>query len=45
MSSKYDIPYRKDRNNHGGGLLYIYSQRTADAMFFDSINKKYRKGS
>ena len=21
MSSKYDIPYRKNRTNHGGGLL------------------------
>ena len=21
MSSKYNIPYRKDRTNHGGGLL------------------------
>ena len=25
MSSKYDIPYRKDRTNHGGGLLMYLS--------------------
>ena len=25
MSSKYDIPYRKDRTNHGDGLLmYLF---------------------
>ena len=27
MSSKYDIPYSKDRTNHGGGLLmYLYCE-------------------
>ena len=82
MSSKYDIPYRKDRINHGGGLLMylscepaytrvigmmifwneslwvginvnrdiyliglFYSQRTADAIFFDSINKIIEKAN
>ena len=25
MSSTYDIPYRKDRTNHGGGLLMYLS--------------------
>ena len=25
MSSKYDIPYRKDGTNHGGGLLMYLS--------------------
>ena len=80
MSSKYDIPYRKDRTNHGGGLLMylscelahtriigletfwneslwveikvnrdiyliglFYSPRTADAIFFDSLNKNIEK--
>ena len=80
MSSKYDIPYRKDRTNHSGGLLMylscelahtriigletlwneslwveikvnrdiyliglFYSPRTADAIFFDSLNKNIEK--
>ena len=80
MSSKYDIPYRKDRTNHGGGLLMylscglahtrmidsetfwnesiwveiklnwesyliglFHSPRTADAVFFDSLNKNIEK--
>ena len=80
MSSKYDIPYRKDRTNHGGGLLMyfsselaytriigletfwneslwveikvnrdiclislFYSPRTADMIFFDSLNKNIEK--
>ena len=80
MSSNYDIPYRKDRTNHGGGLLMylscelahtriigletfwneslwveikvnrdiyliglFYSPRTADAIFFDSLNKNIEK--
>ena len=80
MSSKYDIPYRKDRTNHGGGLLMylccelahtriigletfwneslwvevkvnrdiyliglFYSPWTADAIFFDSLNKNIEK--
>ena len=25
MSGKYDISYRKDRTNHGGGLLMLLS--------------------
>ena len=25
MSSKYNIPYRKDRTNHGGGLFMYLS--------------------
>ena len=29
MSSKYDIPYRKDRTNHGGGLLMYLSCQLA----------------
>ena len=29
MSSKYDIPYRKDRTNHGGGLLMYLSGQLA----------------
>ena len=29
MSSKYDIPYRKDRTNHGGGLLMYLSRELA----------------
>ena len=82
MSSKYDIPYRKDRTNHGGGLLMhlscghaktriidletfwneslwvkikvnresyliglFYSPRTADAVFFDALNKNIEKSS
>ena len=80
MSSKYDIPYRKDRTNHCGDLLMylscelahtriigletfwneslwveikvnrdiyliglFYSPRTADAIFFDSLNKNIEK--
>ena len=80
MSSKYDIPYRKDRTNHGRGLLMhlscghaqtriidletfwneslwveikvneesyqiglFYSPRTADAVFFDALNKNIEK--
>ena len=80
MSSKYYIPYRKDRTNHGGGLLMylscrlahsrmidletswnesiwveiklnresyliglFYSPRTADAVFFDALNKNIEK--
>ena len=80
MSSKYDIPYRKDRTNHSGGLLMyfsselaytriigletfwneslwveikvnrdiclislFYSPRTADTIFFDSLNKNIEK--
>ena len=80
MSSKYDIPYRKDRTNHGGGLLMylscefahkrvtglesfwneslwveikvkmdiyltglFYRPRTADTLFFDSLNKNIEK--
>ena len=80
ISSKYDIPYRKDRTNHGRGLLMhlscghaqtrikdletfwneslwveikvngesyliglFYSSRTADAVFFDALNKNIEK--
>ena len=80
MSSKYDIPYRKDRTNHGGGLLMylscglahtrmidletfwnesiwveiklnresyliglFYSPQTADAVFFDALNKNIER--
>ena len=32
MSSKYDIPYRKDRTNHGGGLLMYLSCELAHAI-------------
>ena len=28
-SSKYDIPYRKDRTNHGGGVLMYLSCKLA----------------
>ena len=31
LSSKYDIPYRKDRTNHGGGLLMYLSCELAHA--------------
>ena len=37
MSSKYDIPYRKDRTNHGGGLLMYLSYELAK-------NTNYRIG-
>ena len=80
MSSKYDIPYRKDRTNHGCSILMylscelahtrmigletfwnesgwveikvnrdiyliglFYSPRTADAIFFDSLNINIEK--
>ena len=80
MSSKCDIPYRKDRTNHGGGLLMYLScgiahtrmidletfwnesiwfeiklnresyliglknsSQTADAVFFDALNKNIEK--
>ena len=29
LSSKYDIPYRKDRTNHGGGLFMHLSCKLA----------------
>ena len=32
MSSKYDIPYRKDRTNHGGGLLMYLSCELAHTL-------------
>ena len=35
MSSKYDIPYRKDRTNHGGGLLMYLSCGLAHTRMID----------
>ena len=35
MSSKYGIPYRKDRANHGGRLLLYLSYGLADARILD----------
>ena len=35
MSSKYDIPYRKDRTNHGGGLLMYLSCELAHTRVTD----------
>ena len=35
MSSKYDISYRKDRTNHGGGLLMFLSCGLASTRIID----------
>ena len=35
MSSKYDIPYRKDRSKHGGGLLMYLSWGLAYTRIID----------
>ena len=37
MSSKYDIPYRKDRTNHGGGLLMYLSCGLAPTRVIDLV--------
>ena len=34
LTDKFDAPYRKDRSNHGGGLLVYLSHESTNA---DSI--------
>ena len=43
MSSKYDIPYRKDRTNHGGGLIMYLSCELAHTRVIGSLRKNIEK--
>ena len=44
MSSKYDIPYRKDRTNHGGGLLMYLSCELAHTRILANVIPILKKG-